>query len=89
MVMREEFREIVSGWTLYSGLENLTDRIERAGKWTKVNGPLLPDEQATIELMIRAQIARGMPDLIRRAGLEREYGLPDDDYEGEDDEENS
>jgi hypothetical protein len=30
-------------------------------EWTKVNGPLWPDESATIRLMIEAQIARG-PD---------------------------
>jgi hypothetical protein len=83
--VREEFRDIISGWILYSGIEDLSDRIERAAKWTKANGPLLPDEQATIELMIRAQIARGMPDLIRRAGLSQEYGLPPDDFEETDD----
>jgi len=58
--MREEFDEITSGWTLISGMDDLTERIEEAAKWTKVNGPLLADEQARIELMIRAQIARGM-----------------------------
>src|SRR6185312_10303887 len=36
----------------------------------------LPDEQATIEFMIKAQIARGMPDVLRACGLEREFGLP-------------
>ncbi len=81
--MREEFRAIVSGWTLIDGIDDLTDRIEAAGAWTKVNGPLQADEQATIELMIRAQIARGMPDLIRTLGLNAEYGLPLDD-EGDD-----
>lgn len=74
--MRDGFREIVSGWTLISGMDDITDRIERAAEWTKANGPLDPDEQATIELMIKAQIARGMPEVIRACGLEREYGLP-------------
>lgn len=74
--MREAFREIISGWTLYAGLEDLTDRIERAAEWAKANGPLEPVEQATVELMIRAQILRGMPDLIRRLGMEEYFGLP-------------
>jgi len=57
--MRAGFEEIVSGWALISGLDDITNRIERAAAWTKENGPLLPDEQATIELMIQSQIARG------------------------------
>lgn len=56
--MREGLHEIVSGWTLYSGIEDLTDRIERAAEWTKLNGPLQPDEAATIKMMIECQIAR-------------------------------
>jgi hypothetical protein len=32
-------KEIVSEWPLWAGIENLT--------WTRVNGPLLPDEEAT------------------------------------------
>lgn len=58
--MRDEFHDIVSGWMLISGMEDLTDRIERAAEWTMVNGPLQPDEEATIKLMIQAQIARGI-----------------------------
>jgi hypothetical protein len=58
--IRDEFAAIVSGWTLISGLTDLTDRIERAAEWTKANGPLLPREEATIELMIKCQIARGI-----------------------------
>jgi len=81
--MRDGFREIVNGWTLISGMGDLTDRIEAAAEWTKTNGPLEPDEQATIELMIKAQIARGMPGLIRQLGMEQEFGLPrDDDDDG-------
>ncbi len=57
--MRQEFQDIVSGWTLYSGTADLTERIEAAAEWTKANGPLQPDEEATIKLMIEAQIARG------------------------------
>lgn len=79
--MRQEFSEIVSGWTLYSGLGDLTDRIERAAEWTKANGPLEPDEHATIELMIKAQIARGMPEMLRACGMAEEYGVPDDEDE--------
>ena len=58
--MRAEFDEITSGWTLISGMDDLTERIERAADWTKTNGPLEPDEQARIGLMIESQIARGM-----------------------------
>jgi hypothetical protein len=60
--MRDGFREIVSGWTLHDGIDDLTDRIERAAAWTRANGPLLPDEGATIRLMIECQIARGMDE---------------------------
>jgi hypothetical protein len=74
--MRAGFREIVEGWTLIDDFDELTDRIERSAAWAKANAPLLPDEQATAELMIRAQIARGMPHLIRSLGLEKEFGLP-------------
>lgn len=58
--MREGFKEISSGWTLISGMDDITDRIERLAAWTKANGPLEADEQSTIELMIKSQIARGM-----------------------------
>jgi hypothetical protein len=57
--MREGFRAIVSGWTLHSGMADITERIEAAAEWTEANGPLEPDEEATIKLMIQAQIARG------------------------------
>lgn len=76
--MREGFREITAGWMLVSGIADLTDRLERAAEWTKTNGPLEADEQATIEIMIKAQIARGMPDLIEALGLGKEFGLPPD-----------
>lgn len=59
--MRAEFREIISGWMLIDGLSDLTDRIELAAEWTKKNRPLQPDEEATIKLMIEAQIARSDP----------------------------
>lgn len=58
--MREGFKEIAGGWTLISGMDDITDRIERLAEWTKANGPLLPDEERTVELMIQTQIARGM-----------------------------
>jgi hypothetical protein len=76
--MRDGFREITDGWMLISGIDDLTDRIERSAEWTKANGPLEPDEQATIEMMIKAQIARGMPDLIEALGLSNQFGLPTD-----------
>jgi hypothetical protein len=58
--MRDGFAEIVNGWTLIGGMDDLTDRIERAAEWTKANGPLLPSEEATIRMMIQCQIERGM-----------------------------
>ena len=33
--MRDGFRDIVSGWTLISGMADITDRIEAAAEWTK------------------------------------------------------
>jgi hypothetical protein len=57
--MREEFRDIVSGWSLIDNVDDLTDKIEEAANWTKTNGPLNEEEQATVRLMIEAQIARG------------------------------
>lgn len=62
MSLRPGFLEISSGWTLYRGIENLTERIERLAEWTKANGPLTPDEEATVKLMTECQIARGMDD---------------------------
>jgi len=60
MDMRPGFREIVDGWMVIDDFDDLTDRIERVGAWTKANGPLLPDEQATVSLMIECQVARGI-----------------------------
>ncbi len=58
--MRQGFRDISSGWMLYSGTEDLDERIERLAEWTKENGPLEPDEHATVRFMIESQIARKM-----------------------------
>lgn len=60
--MRQEFYDIVAGWTLISGVGDVTDRIERAAEWTRANGPLEPDEERTIKLMIQAQVARGIEE---------------------------
>ncbi len=68
MVMRPGFAEIVHGWTLISGMDDLTDRIERVEKWMKNNAPLSPTEQATIELMLRCQFARALGDDPTEAG---------------------
>jgi hypothetical protein len=58
--IRDGFREIVAGWMLVDDWGDLTDRIERAAKWSEANGPLQPDEEATIRYMIECQIARGL-----------------------------
>lgn len=60
MNIRQGFLDISQGWMLISGIEDITDRIERLAEWTKINGPLLPDEAATVEFMIKCQIARGL-----------------------------
>ncbi len=60
--MRPGFHEIVSGWTPIDGFDHLTECIERAARWTEANGPLEPDEEATIKLMIECQIARGLDE---------------------------
>jgi hypothetical protein len=64
--MRDGFHEIVSGWMIIDDFDDLTERIERAAEWTEANGPLQPDEEATVKLMIESQIARG----IRRGDFE-------------------
>lgn len=71
--LREGFREIISGWMLIDDVEVLGERIEQAAEWTKANGPLLPDEQATVRLMIKTQIAKG----IRRGDFEPYIGRDD------------
>lgn len=58
--MRDGFRDIVSGWMLVDDFDDLTDRIERSAVWAKDNAPLLPDETATVQFMIKSQIARGL-----------------------------
>ena len=64
--MRTKFDEITSGWTLISGIDDLTECIERAARWTKANGLLEPDEESRINLMIESQIARSMFPEFRR-----------------------
>lgn len=64
--MRDEFREIISGWTLVEDVEAIGERIEDAARWERSNGPLQPDERATVQLMIKTQVAWG----IRRGDFE-------------------
>ncbi|RWN78060.1 MAG: hypothetical protein EOS02_09885 [Mesorhizobium sp.] len=45
---------------LVDDFDDLTDRIERSAAWAKDNAPLLPDEAATVQFMIKSQIARGL-----------------------------
>ena len=42
--MRDDFRRIVTGWTLIYNMDDLTERIERAAQWTRQNRPLETDE---------------------------------------------
>jgi len=63
--MREGFREITAGWMMVNTFDDVTDRIERVAKWMRTNGPLLPDEDATIKYMIECQIARSRERRLR------------------------
>ena len=59
--MRKEFKEIVSGWTLTSDVEDLGEYIEASAEFIKQNpGPLSLDEHKTIEMMVECQIIRGI-----------------------------
>ena len=58
--LRDGFREIVDGWMLITGTADLDERLELVAKWLEINGPLLPDEEATVRYMIECQIARHM-----------------------------
>ncbi len=60
--MRPEFRDIVSGWTLYSGTGDLDERLERLAAWTVKHRPLEADEDATVKMMVEAQIMRKLAD---------------------------
>lgn len=60
MARRAEFDAIVSGWMLVDDVEAIGDKIDEAAAWTKLNGPLLPDEEATVKMMIECQIAKGI-----------------------------
>jgi hypothetical protein len=64
--MRDGFRNTIRGWMLTDDVEELGEFIERSAVWAKANGPLLEDEQATVRMMIRCQVARG----IRRGDFE-------------------
>lgn len=58
--VRDEFRAIVSGWTLTSGVEDLGEYIEEAARFTEAHGPLMPSEERTVRMMIECQVARGI-----------------------------
>lgn len=58
---RPEFAEIADGWALIDDFDDLTDRIERIGKFADANGgELWPYERDTVALMIKTQIAKGI-----------------------------
>lgn len=59
--MRDAFLAIVSGWTLVDDDADLHDRINLTAMFKAAHG-LEPDEEATVKLMIRTQIARGVRD---------------------------
>jgi hypothetical protein len=56
-MMRDGFRAITEGWMLVEDWHALTDRTEQLADWAAINGPLLPDEKATVRAMIDWQIA--------------------------------
>jgi hypothetical protein len=55
--MRDEFKEVISGWMLVNTYAAVTERIEEVAEWTKAHGPLWPDEEKTVQFMIEVQIA--------------------------------
>lgn len=59
MNKRDGFREIADGW-IYDGFELLNERIERLAGWSKANAPLLPDEEATVKVMIDSLVAKSI-----------------------------
>jgi len=58
------FEEIVSGWMLIDGMEDITMRIESVGfmmrKFNITLSDLDEQERKTLEMMIESQIARGI-----------------------------
>ncbi len=58
--MRDEFRAVVSGWTLTSDVEDLGEYIGETVRFVEANGPLQPDEERTVEMMVECQVARGI-----------------------------
>ena len=73
--MRDEFKAIVSGWTLIDGMDDITDRIERVSEWAKTNSPLRMDETATLTMMIQSQMARGFGLDVDTLNEMRGFGL--------------
>jgi hypothetical protein len=67
--MRDGFTAITSGWTLIDGMDDITDRIEKIDEWAKDNGPLEPEEEATVGLMIQTQITRLFGRLMRNGPI--------------------
>ena len=57
--MRPGFLEISRGWTL-TDVHELMERIERLARWSEPNGPLQPDEDKTMALMIGRQLAMAL-----------------------------
>lgn len=81
MNTRDAFHEIVAGWMM-DGFEALEERIERTAEYTKANGPLQPDEQATVKMMIETLVAKG----IHRGDFEPFIAAGrDDEDEGDED----
>jgi len=73
--MRDEFKTIISGWTLIDGIDDLTDRIERVIAWSRTNSPLRMDETATLTMMIQSQMARGFGLDVDTLDKMRGFGL--------------
>ena len=58
--MREEFKALISGWTLTSMRYELTDLLDQISKWTRTHEPLKRDEIATIELIVQTENNRSV-----------------------------
>src|SRR5689334_3889531 len=59
-LMRDGFRDAISGWTLIDDVDAIGEKIEAAAAFAKQHGPLEPDEQRAVSMMVEAQVLCGI-----------------------------
>lgn len=74
MNLRDGFRAITDGWRRVDDCVALAERIRRVALWNAANGPLWPDEETTLELMVDCWDATS-PE-IRPQNFRRRYARP-------------